>query len=60
MIDRYRVQPELHTYSVYDVWTAQTVVIAGLPQDHLSYDDASELAEMLNWRARQGDRDLRQ
>ncbi len=60
MLERYRMRPQRGAYSVYDVWTGRTVVIAGLPQDDLARTDAAELAALLNRRARAGERDLRQ
>lgn len=60
MENRFATRPDPEGVSVYDVWTGQTVVIAMAPQDGLSREDADQTAEMLNRRARGGDREVRQ
>lgn len=60
MDHRFAIRPDPEGFSVYDVWTGQTVVIAMAPQDSLSRLDAEHTAQMLNKRARAGDREVRQ
>ncbi len=60
MENRFATRPDPEGFSVYDVWTGQTVVIAQAAQDGLSREDADHTAAMLNRRARGGDRDVPQ
>jgi len=56
MSDRFAVRPDPAGFSVYDLWTGETVVIAMTPQDGLSSEDAEHTAAMLNRRAGAGER----
>lgn len=51
MSERYAVRPDAQGFSVYDLWTGETVVIAMARQDALSREDAEHTAAMLNKRA---------
>jgi hypothetical protein len=51
MTDQYAVRPDPKGFSVYDVWTGETVVLAMTPQEGLSRQDAEHTAVMLNQRA---------
>jgi hypothetical protein len=51
MTDQYSVRPDPNGFSVYDVWTGETVILAMTPQDGLSREDAEHTAAMLNPRA---------
>jgi hypothetical protein len=53
---RYHVRPDPTGFRVVDVWTGETAVIALVPQTELSRQDAEHTAELLNRRARNGDR----
>ncbi|HEY0438258.1 MAG TPA: hypothetical protein VGC92_16570 [Phenylobacterium sp.] len=56
MTNRFAVRPDRQGFSVFDVWTGEPAVIAMTPQTELSRQDADHTAELLNKRARQGDR----
>jgi hypothetical protein len=58
--ERYVVRQERDRFRVVDIWTGETAVIAMTPQDTLSEDDARHTARLLNRRARDGDRSIRQ
>ena len=60
MAARYDRRQTSDGYVIFDLWTGQTVVIAGVPQDDLSSLDAENLVQMLNERAAAGTRDLLQ
>lgn len=60
MLDRYQIRRGPNGYGVIDVWTGETAVIALTPQDALSREDAEHTAELLNQRARRGERSLLQ
>ncbi|HEY3949608.1 hypothetical protein [Phenylobacterium sp.] len=60
MTDRYIVRPDPSGFSVVDLWTGERAVIASVTQSELSRQDAEHTAEMLNKRARRGDRTVRQ
>jgi hypothetical protein len=60
MADRYLTCPDRQGFSVVDVWTGEIAAIARVPQTGLSREDADQLAAMLNTRARNGDRTVRQ
>jgi len=51
MTERFSIRSDARGFSVYDLWTGQTVVIAMTPQDGLSREDAEHTAAMLNTRA---------
>lgn len=55
MLLRYQIRPDRSGFSVYDVWTGEAAVIAMDPQTGLTRDDAIDIADLLNRRARQGD-----
>lgn len=57
---RYCVRENRTAHEVFDAWTGEVVVIALVPQDDLDIASAQDLAAMLNRRASQGDRTLRQ
>lgn len=56
MPERFQVRPGATGHSVVDVWTGETAIIAMTPQDGLSEADARHTAELLNRRARAGER----
>ena len=56
MTARFSTRPDPEGFSVYDLWTGETVVIAMTPQDGLSEEDAQHTAAMLNLRAARGER----
>jgi hypothetical protein len=60
MRDRYIVRPDASGFSVVDLWTGERAVIAMTPQGEMSKEDADHTAEMLNTRARRGDRSVLQ
>jgi hypothetical protein len=51
MAERYTIRPDPGGFSVYDLWTGETVVLATASQDGLSREDAEHTAAMLNTRA---------
>jgi hypothetical protein len=56
MTERFAVRPGPQGFCVYDIWTGEPAVIAMTPQTELSREDADHTADLLNKRARQGDR----
>jgi hypothetical protein len=60
MLDRYAIRPDPEGFSVYDVWTGETVVLAMVPQYGLSKEDAEHTARLFNQRAVHGERAVRQ
>lgn len=60
MAERYAIRPDPEGFSVYDVWTGETAVIAMTPQSGLSEVDARHTAALLNRRAAGGDRNVLQ
>ena len=50
MTEQFSVRPDPRGFSVYDVQTSETVVLAMSPQDGLSREDAEHTAAMLNQR----------
>ncbi len=58
--DRFGVRRDRTGWSVFEVWTGEPAVIALVPQTGLSEEDAQHTAELLNRRARGGDRSMRQ
>jgi hypothetical protein len=57
---RYDRRQTSEGYVIFDLWTGETVVIAGVPQDDLSSLDSEDLVELLNDRAAAGMRQLLQ
>jgi len=55
---RYDLREDDDGWTVYDIWTGQTVVIDGVAQTALVTIDAVDLATRLNQRAELGFRDL--
>ncbi len=53
---RYDIREEGFGWSVFDVWTGETVVISLTPQTDLDIQDADELADLLNHQANNGER----
>jgi len=51
MSARYDIREDGSGWSVFDVWTGQTVVIALVPQTGMDIQDADELADLLNFQA---------
>lgn len=51
MSERFVTRPDPTGFSVCDIWTGETVVIAMTPQDGLSREDAEHTAAMFNKRA---------
>jgi hypothetical protein len=58
--DRFALRRDRTGWTVYEVWTGEPAVIALVPQNGLSQDDAEHTAALLNRRARGGDRSMRQ
>ncbi|WP_334163737.1 hypothetical protein [Phenylobacterium sp.] len=56
MAERYHVRPDREGFTVYDLWTGEAAVIAMTPQTGLSREDADHTADLLNLRARRGER----
>jgi hypothetical protein len=53
---RYRLRFGLDGWTVYDVWTGQPVRFQAGDGCGLACETAETLANVLNWRSRQGDR----
>jgi hypothetical protein len=53
---RYRLRLGIEGWTVYDIWTGQAVRFAAGGGEGLQVQAAETLANVLNWRARQGDR----
>ena len=53
---RYRLRLAGEGWTVYDVWTGQAVKFEGGRGVGLAVQTAEVLANVLNWRSRQGDR----
>ena len=51
MTQRFAIRPDPDGFSVYDLWTGATAVIAMTPQRGISRQDAEHTAELLNRRA---------
>jgi hypothetical protein len=58
--ERFSVRRDPAGWTVYEVWTGEPAVIALVPQTGLSEEDAKHTADLLNRRARGGDRAVRQ
>ena len=58
--DRFTLRRDRTGWTVFEVWTGEPAVIAMVPQTGLSEDDAQHTAALLNRRARNGDRSMRQ
>jgi hypothetical protein len=58
--DRFAIRRDSTGWSIFEIFTGEVAVIALTPQTGLSEDDAQHTAELLNRRARQGDRSQRQ
>lgn len=56
--ERFVVRPEAGRFKVIDIWTGETAVIVMTPQYGLSEADALHTAQLLNRRARNGDRSV--
>ena len=56
MPERFVIRPDREGFSVIDIWTGEAAVIAMAPQTGLPETDARHTAELLNRRARNGDR----
>lgn len=54
----YDLRQDAEGWTVFDVWTGETVVIALVPQAGLLPIDAAELVSLLNRRAQMGMGDL--
>ncbi len=57
---RFALRRDRTDWTVYEVWTGEPAVIAMVPQTGLSQEDAQHTADLLNRRARNGDRSMRQ
>ncbi|HLZ77160.1 hypothetical protein [Phenylobacterium sp.] len=57
---RFALRRDRTDWTVYEVWTGEPAVIAMVPQTGLSEEDAQHTADLLNRRARNGDRSMRQ
>lgn len=60
MAERFAIRADPEGFSVYDLWTGETAIIAMAPQSGLSEEDARHTAGLLNRRARNGDRNVLQ
>ena len=60
MANRYDLRQDDEGLTVFDLWTGETVVIAGVVQTALVTMDAVELVTRLNQRSAEGMRDLLQ
>lgn len=58
--DRFAIRRDRTGWTVFEVWTGEPAVIALVPQTGLSEEDARHTADLLNRRARGGDRSMRQ
>ena len=56
MSERFSIRPDPSGYSVYDLRSGETVVMAGTRQSGLSRQDAEHTAALLNAQAEPGDR----
>jgi hypothetical protein len=56
VVERYDLRKDSAGWAVFDVWTGQTVVIAGRRQGALTLNHACELMLLLNAQARRGSR----
>lgn len=59
MLARYDIRRDPEGWTVFDVWTAEPVVI-GAPQVGLGLEAACDLADLLSRRAARGLRDVLQ
>ena len=57
---RFALRRDRSGWTVYEIWTGEAAVIAMTPQTGLTQEDAQHTADLLNRRARNGDRTLRQ
>lgn len=57
--NRFAIRRDREGWSVYEIFTGEAAVIALTPQTGLSQEDAQHTADLLNTRARRGDRSLR-
>ncbi len=57
--ERFTTKRDGKGWTVYEVWTGQPAVVAMKPQTGLSEDDANHIANLMNRRARNGDRSMR-
>lgn len=55
---RFGVRPDDEGWTVFDNWTGLPVVIAGVVQSGIEFEDALELCALLQRRANQGDRQI--
>jgi hypothetical protein len=56
MSGHYDIRKDSEGWTVFDVWTGETVVIGMEPQPGLDIQDADELAEWLDYFGRRGNR----
>jgi hypothetical protein len=57
--DRFALRADGPGWTVYEVWSGNPAVVAGLAQTRLSEDDAKHMAGLLNAQARRGDSSMR-
>lgn len=60
MNGHFAIRPDPVGFTIFDIWTGEVAVIAMTAQTGLSREDAERTAELLNRRARQGDRTVMQ
>jgi hypothetical protein len=60
MSARYDIREDVTGWSVYDVWTGQTVVLDDAKQIFTEIQDADDVADLLNYLAAQGELAIRQ
>jgi len=57
--DRYAVRPDAAGHTVFEIWTGQPAVVAGVAQKGLSEGDAEHMVKLLNAQSRRGDSSMR-
>jgi hypothetical protein len=57
--DRYALRADGPGWTVYEVWSGNPVVVAGMPQAGLSEIDAKHMAGLLNTQSHKGDSSMR-
>ncbi|MDB5428537.1 MAG: hypothetical protein JWR43_2512 [Phenylobacterium sp.] len=57
--DRYALRADGPGWTVYELWSGNAAIAAGVPQTGLSEDDARHMAALLNAQSRRGDSSMR-
>jgi hypothetical protein len=58
--DRFAQRRDPSGWTVYEIWSGEAAVVAGVAQIGLSEGDAKHVTELLNRRAKAGDSSMRQ